>query len=97
MTYSVDIINLCFFNIHEGKTKKYISNILNISINTINSWIVKYNDNFINKIRVTEETIEEYKKNNQHKSIKRTQYEQRISDYVSQNIGCSFFKKSLIF
>lgn len=64
MTYSLDIINLCFFNIRDGKSKKYVSNILNISINTNNSWIVKYNHNFINKIRFTEETIEEYKKNN---------------------------------
>ena len=42
MTYSIDIINLCFFHLHNNKSKKYISNTLNISINTINTWILYF-------------------------------------------------------
>ena len=89
MAYSDDIINLVIKHTIDGKSKKYISKSLDISINTINRWIVKYNYNLTNKIRVTPETIADHKKNNQHKSIKRTQFKQQIIDYVSQNAGCS--------
>jgi hypothetical protein len=61
MTYSVDIINLCFYHLHNNKTKKYISEILIVSVNTINYWIAKYKYNYDNKILVTVETINNYK------------------------------------
>ena len=36
MTYSIDVINLYFNYLHENKKKKFISNVLKISVNTIN-------------------------------------------------------------
>ena len=56
MTYSIDIINLCFLflkeqhglqskpvKLHNNIKKKVISNTLEISISTINQWVYKYN------------------------------------------------------
>ena len=60
-----------------------------ISINTIHYWINKYFNNYINKIKVTINTINEYKKNNIHKSKKRHLYSTRITEYVNGNNGDS--------
>jgi hypothetical protein len=62
MTYSIDVINLCFHHLHSNKTKKTVAKILEISINTINYWVCKYYSNYINKELITNETIIEYKK-----------------------------------
>ncbi len=35
MTYSIDVINLCFHHLHSNKTKKTVAKILEISINTM--------------------------------------------------------------
>ena len=72
MTYSIDIINLCFEHLYQNTPKKIIAEKLMISINTIHYWINKYFNNYINKIKVTINTINEYKKNNIHKSKKKT-------------------------
>ena len=77
MTYSIDIINLCFNYLHENKKKKFIANLLKISINTINYWINKYNNNYTNKTIITNTTITEYKQNNIHKSTKRQLFNAR--------------------
>ena len=60
-----------------------------ISINTIHYWINKYYNNYINKIKITNNTINEYKKNNIHKSKKRHLYSTRITEYVNTNNGDS--------
>ena len=80
MTYSIDIINLCFNYLHENKKKKFISNVLKIYVNTINHWINKYNNNYINMTIITPTTINDYKQNNIHKSIKRHEFYSRIID-----------------
>lgn len=55
MTYSSDIINLCLSYLHEKEfTKQEISEILKISVYAINSWIKKYNKNYINLEPITE-------------------------------------------
>jgi hypothetical protein len=56
MTYSIDVINLCFHHLHSNKTKKTVAKILEISINTINYWVCKYYSNYINKELITNET-----------------------------------------
>lgn len=89
MTYSIDIINLCFLKLHNKIKKKTISNTLDISINTINQWIYKYNYYYLNKIIITEEIINNYKDENKHKSIKRYEYTNAINTYVKNNMGCS--------
>ena len=88
MTYSIDIINLCFNYLHENKKKKFIASILKISINTINYWIIKYFNNYTNMNIITVDTIKEYKQNNIHKSTKRLLFNTRISNYVNNNKGC---------
>ena len=87
MTYSIDVINLCFHHLHSNKTKKTVAKILEISINTINYWVSKYYSNYINKEPITNQTIIEYKKNNIHKSSKRHLYSDRITEYVNSNKG----------
>ena len=57
MTYSIDVINLCFHHLHSNKTKKTVAKILEISINTNNYWISKYYSNYINKEPITNQTI----------------------------------------
>jgi transposase len=89
MTYSIDTINLCFHYLRNNKTKKYTGETLEITLNTINRWIAKYKYNYDNKILITNETINNYKVQNRHKSIKRLNFNQQIIDYVNNNIGCS--------
>jgi transposase len=89
MTYSIDIINLCFEHLYQNTQKKIIAEKLMISINTIHYWINKYYNNYINKIKITNNTINEYKKNNIHKSKKRHLYSTRITEYVNTNNGDS--------
>lgn len=90
MTYSSDIINLCFSYLH-GKefTKQEISQILKISVYTINSWIKKYNKNYINLEPITEKTIDDYKHQNIHKSSKKHLYYEIIKEYVNNHEGCN--------
>jgi len=87
MTYHIDIINLCFEYLHQNTHKKKVAAILKITVNTINNWINKYFDNYNNKIMITKNTINEYKKNNIHKSTKRHLYSNRIIEYVKNNNG----------
>jgi uncharacterized protein YjcR len=84
MTYSIDIINLCFLKLHNKIKKKTISNTLDISINTINQWIYKYNYYYLNKIIITNEIINNYKDKNKHKSI--NTYVNNIRKYPTNNM-----------
>ena len=93
MTYHIDIINLCFEYLHQNTHKKKVAAILKITVNTINNWINKYFDNYNNKTIITENTINEYKKNNIHKSKKRHLYSNRIIEYVNNNNGDSLDNK----
>ena len=55
MTYSIDIINLCFvYLVHEKMNKKEVSNILKISLSIINIWIRKFNKNYVDREPITE-------------------------------------------
>ena len=90
MTYSIDIINLCFiYLVHEKMNKKEVSNILKISISIINIWIKKFNKNYTECKPVTEETIKEYKVKNIHGSNKKYRYYDVVSDYVKDNPYCT--------
>ena len=90
MTYSIDIINLCFgYLIHEKKSKKDTSNILKISISIINIWIRKFNKNYIDGKPITENTIKEYKVKNIHGLNKKHRYYDIIGNYVKDNPFCT--------
>jgi hypothetical protein len=89
MTYHIEIVNLCFEYLHQNTHKKKVAAILKITVNTINNWINKFFDNYNNKTIITENTINEYKKNNIHKSKKRHLYSNRIIEYVNNNTGDS--------
>ena len=86
MTYSIDIINLCFvYLVHDKMNKKEVSNILKISLSIINIWIRKFNKNYIDREPITEKTIKEYKVKNIHGLNKKYRYYDIINDYVKDN------------
>ena len=90
MTYSIDIINLCFvYLVHEKINKKEVSNILKISLSIINIWIRKFNKNYVDGEPITEKTIKEYKVKNIHGLNKKYRYYDIISDYVKDNPYCT--------
>ena len=47
----------------KNKKKKFISNVLKISVNTINHWINKYNNNYINMTIITHTALNDDKQN----------------------------------
>ena len=64
-----------------------MSNLLNITICTLNNWFVKYNYYYVNNIQLTSSDYDKNK--NEHKSTKKTKYINLIIEYVNNNNGCS--------
>ena len=48
MTYSLDIINLTIKYLSDKKSKKFISDVLQVSRQTIFLWSKKYKNNIVN-------------------------------------------------
>ena len=84
MTYSLDIINLTIKYLSEGKNKKFISDNLHISRQTIYEWSKKFKDNIIN----IKPVIKDQLKNDDHKNNKINKYMNIVKLFVNDNNGC---------
>ena len=85
MTYSLDIINLTIKYLSEGKSKKFISDNLQVSRQTVYEWSKKFKNNIIN----IKPVIKEQLKNDDHKNNKINKYINIVKSFVNNNIGCS--------
>ena len=85
MTYSLDIINLTIKYLSDKKSKKFISDVLQVSRQTIFLWSKKYKNNIVNTEPITNEQLN----NDNHKNNKINKYINIIKEYVNDNIGCS--------
>lgn len=85
MTYSIEIKNIVINNLINKTKKTDICKLLNISMNTINSWEYQYQENINNKIFLNTTNLNKQK----HGLNKINDYTTNIIDYVNNNEGCT--------
>ena len=87
MTYNIDIINLFINKFINKYSLNDISEHLNVSLQTLKRWILKYSSNILNKTLIKETDFLKNKKI--HGSNKKDKYKNIIISYVYKNEGCS--------
>jgi hypothetical protein len=84
MTYSLDVKNIFLYKFINEESLNDISKALNVHINTLYYWIIKYDYNIKNKINIELEKKDFFRNTN-----KKHIYKDSIINFINKNEGCS--------